>query len=272
MQRTLPVLILGIFTLLAAAACDVAPVEPDTAPGVTDADRDMTRSAASFRTWRQGFDHGTGGWIDAATPGPGGWCGGIEAVVRGEGPVAPAAGRGYALVRFGDCNEYWAGNGFAAGSGPYSPGAGYATAWPEGGYVVELEIWLDPAWTAPMPFLYTVSFSVLDLAYPNDLRYLTVPVTAGSGGLEVAGHPVGEAGWYTFRHRFADDGGALSVTFELERHGRTLAAVPATSTAFTAEPVRSFEAANTGSGYVWFVSIAPGLDLPVDEHRVRRGG
>ena len=57
----------------------------------------MANSNAEFVTWRQGFEHDTAGWYDAATPGPLGWCGAIESVQgRGQGGEAPAPSAGRA--------------------------------------------------------------------------------------------------------------------------------------------------------------------------------
>lgn len=32
-----------------------------------------------------------------------------------------------------------------------------------------------------------------------------------------------------------------------------------------------FAVAEVGTDYAWFTSISPGLELPIDEYRVRRG-
>lgn len=260
-------------SVVLAAACEKSPVEPlrqeallPEASAVA-----MTHANAKFQSWHQGFNHGTAGWIDSDPSGPAGWCGTIDDADRRDGNLVPSAGRGYALVTHGACNAYWAEHGFPNGSGPYSPGAGYSTVFPDGGFVMELDIYLDPAWTAAEPFTYSVSMSLLDQEYPDNFRYFMVPLTIEGGTLSVAGHPVREAGWYTFRHRFSEEAGKLAVDFELARHGRALFTVPVTETAFSAEPTASFDASNVGNGYVWFVAIAPGLRLAIDEHQVRQG-
>lgn len=231
----------------------------------------MANSRADFPSWVQGFNLDAGGWIGAATPGPAGWCGGIEAVSRDDSGLVPSAGNGYALVTHTPCNDYWSSHGFPGGSGPYSPGAGYSTAFPEGGFVTELDIHLDPTWASASPFSYAASFTLLDQAYPDNFRYLLVPVSSDGRSLTVDGEEVTEAGWYTFRHRFMDDGGELAVRFELLRHGETLFSKAVNSTSFTGESLESFDAENVGTGYLWFVHIAPGMELAIDEHRVRRG-
>ncbi|NIP81875.1 MAG: hypothetical protein GWM90_22730 [Gemmatimonadetes bacterium] len=44
-----------------------------------------------------------------------------------------------------------------------------------------------------------------------------------------------------------------------------------TETFFGLQDPASLVPAHFGSGYVWFASISPGLELPIDEYRVRRG-
>jgi len=231
----------------------------------------MANSQADFPTWVQSFNHGTGNWIDAGTPGPGGWCGEIEAVSGRDGDRMPSAGNGYALVTHAPCNDYWNTHGFPDGSGPYSPGAGYSTTFPESGFVTEIDIYLDPTWAPGNPFTYSASFTLLDQAYPDNFRYLLVPVISDGHALTVDGEDVVDAGWYTFRHTFKDEDGKLAVRFELLQHGRKLFSKAVTRTSFSAEDLASFDAASIGTGYLWFVNIAPELELAIDEHRVRRG-
>jgi hypothetical protein len=263
-SRTLPILATLALAFLTAVACQEQLTRPDTSVQSETA-YSMTNSNAPFRTWHQGFETGTYGWIASAIAGPDGWCGTVD---RREGAAAASAGHAYAVVSFGACNAFWTANGFAS-SGPYSPGAGYPSPWPPSGYVMELDIHLDPQGSPATTFVYAVSFEVFD---QGTLRYLFVPVLENNGALYVAGHDVTQAGWYSFRHVFSDDAGNLAVTFELARaHGPVLHTEPATTTAFTGEPVSSFETANVGAGYVWFVDIAPGLELAIDQHQVRRG-
>ncbi len=269
---------LTLTVLAAAAGCDAALTEP---AALEHGRRPSAEAAAlegsGFANWRQDFNFGTDGWITASTAeGPAGWCGEIERVARGAAGIAPSASRAYAVVRGGACNAYWSANGFSAGSGPYSPGGGYPLAFPEGGYTSKLDIWLDPAWAEGAGFSYVVSFTDLTAAADDPLhglRYLAVPVTVGADGLRVDGKAVEEAGWYSFRHTFADDGaGRLSVRFELVRRGHRLVDEAITSTHYTGETVSSFATSGVGTGYTWFEWITPGLSLPIDEHQVRHGG
>lgn len=193
---------------------------------------------------------------------------------------------------------------------PWAPGPGFAAIggeWPSSGYTVELDIYLDPDdpdYTAAPPpegqwvftdifklfgapslaefyrnsvFTYSVSFE--DPAGSFAFNYVGISVLEGSSGLSV-GVPsspslttITEAGWYTFRFVLTDDGGDLAITFELDdRRGTTLVSMPVASMLFapTASP-SDFTAQSIGTGYAWFTSVAEGLELPIDEYRIRRG-
>ncbi len=261
-RRRAGALLGAAIALTAILGCERAPMQPRARALAS-----MTQAQAAFPSWRQGFDHGTEGWIDASTAGPEGWCGSIERRDRS----SSSRGSGHAAVEQTTCNEFWATHGFST-SGPYSPGAGYSNDWPTGGYVTDLDIYLDPHGSPPTEFVYAVSFALLDEAPPENLRYLLIPVSASGDALDVVGHEVGEAGWYTFRMRFGSDAGQLSATFELRpRQGPVSFSVPMTMTAFTGQDLALFAASTVGTGYVWFVAIADGLQLLIDEHQVRRG-
>lgn len=259
----------------------------------------MANSNAEFVTWRQGFEHGTAGWYDAATPGPLGWCGAIESVQgRGHGGEAPApsAGRGYATVELGLCNDFWSTLGVLFGA-PYGPGPEqvlYSGSWPEAGYVTELDIYLDPAWSGSYQgnFAWAGSSpnSIIQYAatvFPTDPDaepfhtgphyFVEVEAITDEAALMVAGERIDEAGWYTFRFLFSDVAGDVWVDFELaERKGGTLAVIEGMDPVELLGPAKipyakELPTAEYGSGHVWFYDIAGGLKLPIDEHRVRRG-
>ncbi|MGH7571080.1 MAG: hypothetical protein ACREMK_04460 [Gemmatimonadota bacterium] len=263
---------------LAVAGCEQTPTEPDQSLSdgiLADAPSAATADAnGPFPSWKQGFNHGTGGWIDASTAeGPAGWCGDITQVDKKDGALKPSAGSGYAVVESGGCNDFWKMQGFL-GSAPFSPGAGHSGFFPPSGYVMELDIYLDPG-SSP-GFTYVASMEMLDgdptpLCLGNGFCYFGAVVAKSGGGLTVAGQDVTEAGWYTFRYVFGSDNGQLSVSFELiPRHAPALFSVPLTATFFTSAPTSSFGVANVSSGYVWFVTIDAG-QLAIDEHQVRRG-
>lgn len=287
--------LLALLPAVSLGSCDPdgGPAAPSSASAYGTIES-LTHTGATFPTWHQGFNHDTEGWYGAGTPGELGWCGDIVRMTGGD--PRPSAGRGYAVVSQGVCNDLWdATYSFPGGTlvgAPWAPGPDFAAlgeSWPVGGYVVELDIWLDPAWDAVPPeegtwvfeesiagtgavLGYSVSFQT-----PEDgaYHYLRVPVMPGDGRLVVGdGHEVTEPGWYTFRHVFRDEGGSLAVEFQIaEAHGGVLGTETVGAVYF--EPGVSpsdFATDDVAPGYAWFTSISQGLDLPIDEYRVRRGG
>lgn len=296
-----------LFLFGAVASCDDQPTSPDqslsdltgspvaasTSTGALQASSDgVLHSKAPFSNWYQGFNHGTAGWYGAETPGGLGWCGQIGQVAGRDGSVAPSAGRGYATVSQGSCNAHWSGVfGSELVGAPWAPGPKFAalfTTWSDGGYAMELDIYLDPAYEAVSPeegtyvfefptwkgavFGYSVSFATLD---DGAFHYLWIPVMSGDEKLLVGEgeHEVTEAGWYTFRYVFSDDDGSLAVDFEFaQRRGGTVytEALDALFYAPSLSP-SDFSVSNVGTGYTWFTSISRGLTLPIDEYHVRQG-
>lgn len=262
--------------LLALGACADTTSELDDSLVSIDEPLDARGGTAPFPTWRQSFQHDTDGWITDDVPGPDGWCGEISRLTRAEarsaGGSAPSTGSGYATVAGGMCNSFWQGNGFVE-SGPYSPGAGFHPL-PPSGYVTELDVWLDPDWTAAQVFTYAFSVLRLDPGYPYGLLYSFVPATTSGGTLYVAGEEIAESGWYTFRHTVDTDGSELSIRFELLRQGLPIVGQRVTTVfdAFEAPiAVSDLDPSNMANGYVWFAWIQPGLQLPIDDHIVRPG-
>lgn len=224
-----------------------------------------------FPAWHQGFEQDTAGWITDDTPGPAGWCGDITRYERGSGPVVPSVGHGYAVVENGPCNQFYRENTIWQESGPAVPFGGYSQSWPQSGFVTELDIYLDPGWQDGTSFDYYVSFRLLDRPFVEGLRYLLFPVVKESGTLMVAGNAVSKAGWYTFRLKFREVNGHLAVAFELADRGQVLFAQPVTTTAFHGSDLSSIAVSNVGTGYFWFDSISPGLQLPIDHAMYRPG-
>lgn len=222
-----------------------------------------------FTEWHHPFEGDTEGWITDTTPGEEGWCGEIENRDATRGSREASEGEGYAVVRPGPCNDYWRDFGFDAATGPYSPGAGYPRAWPEGGYTSEIDVYLDPEEGTD----FTLAQSVV-LEAPADpenaIRYFFTSVVAEEAGLTVLGEGVTEPGWYTLRHVFGDEEGMLTVNAELVRDGEVVASAPVRMTAMSGEETSSFEVDSLGSGYTWFASIGEGTEVAIDEHRVRR--
>lgn len=220
-----------------------------------------------FVDWHQGFESGIDGWITDSTPGEAGWCGEIEHRDASSGPVEPSAGEGYAVVSHGPCNEYWQEGGFEA-SGPFTSGAGYPLVWPEAGYTIEVDVYLDPG--AGTEFTFAASVVVLDPEQPGPpFRYFFTEVKPEGDGWAVLGHDVTEGGWHTLRYTFGDEDGAMALEAELLRDGEVLASAPLTTTAFSDEAASSFDVTELGTGYIWFASIGEGTELAIDEVRVR---
>lgn len=296
----------ALAVLLAFTACEEMPTALDGSQDpAAEVEMDLPHSSTSglvnsdapFKNWRQGFNHGTEGWFGMETGDFLGWCGTISQEDRGGSGVAPSAGRGYAVVTQGDCHSDWdfldvIGGGDNLVGVPWAPGPGFAAignAWPDGGYTVELDIYLDPTsyeavapppgswvfeclsapcWTGAV-IGYSVSFMTLD---DLNFHYLWIPVNEGNGSLLVDGHEVTEPGWYTFRFVFGSDDGQLDVAFELaDRRGGTLFTRSMDETLYLGDEPGDYAVSNVGTGYAWFTSVSDGLELPIDEYRLQRG-
>lgn len=232
-----------------------------------------SRCLPEFENWRQSFEDDTDSWVTSADPGLFGWCGEIERVDVSElmctaDEVRPLSGDSHAIVRHGECNEYWS-EAFPDGSGPGSSRP-FNEGFPDGGYVSSLNIYLDPAWDEGAGFGYADSFQELDAEFPN-FRYLFIPVARTETGLFVGEFQVTEAGWYTFSTVYSGKGNSLSADFVLSRHDWPLYSQSHDVTLVSEEPVDSFRINNTSNGYIWFVYISPGLDLAIDEEQMRAG-
>lgn len=247
---------------------------------------------SSMMTWDQGFEQGTEGWYDGEDEAPWGWCGVIEAIEEGgrSGDVVPSAGQGYGLASAGRCNDHW-GDILPRGA-PYGPGPEgslFSDAWPDAGYVTELDVYLRPSWsdayvgTLSKNSIIQLGATVFELDYeipefhPFPHWVVTVDAVPDQKALAVFDHRIDEASWYTFRFAFSEEDGEVKAAFELRDHlGDLLTRVGAlealelqgsTMVPFEGElPTDEY-----GSGHIWFMDIASGLQLPIDEHRVSPG-
>ncbi len=227
---------------------------------------------AEFEVWRQDFTLDTDGWVDKSDPGPTGWCGSIERVVKDDltgaaDEIRPLSGDGYAVVRHGECNEFYS-EAIPDGSAPASTLRPHNESLPNGGFVSALHVYLDPDWPEGSGFGYVDSFQVLDEEWPN-FRYVFVPVERNEDGLFVGTHEVTEAGWYRFSTIFTPNKRDLSVDFVLQRHGWPLHRQSLDKTFLTEEQVDSFNVNNVSNAYIWFAYISGGLDLAIDEEHLR---
>jgi hypothetical protein len=290
MKRILALLTLTAFIGLGIAGCDSADatlegrVNQDSPAPASDHESATAKSDAPVPVFYQGFNHGVEPWVGNETDGPFGWCGTIERVERLDKPnLQPSAGRAFATVENGLCNDFWTTAGFPSSAPASGPDPDLlSTTWPVGGFVQQLDVYLDPAmFSSGQGFVYANSLCVLTdegTCFPEDLstgapqfNYFAIQVTKENGDLLVNGHDINKPGWYTFRHVFGSSAGKLTVDFELLKNGRPLQTSPITSTLLSGQDTSEFGVADLGSGYVWFVSIADGVELPIDEHLVRRG-
>jgi len=293
MKRLPIVLALGIALTFLITACDGNLFGPDEAT-LSSAERGseastMTNSAADFPTWRQIFNHDAESWIGSETEGGSGWCGTTEQIDRRDGDLSPSVGRGYAVATGGTCNEFSPDDLI---SGPYSPGAGYSSAWPASGYVTKLDVYLDPDADDPTEFDYVLAISLLDIRDGEfdleerfektaaSLRYLMMPVAAENGDLKIGGaegYSVEDAGWYTFRHQLSEDAdGSLAVTFEAAHQNQTVFSTAVDQAIilfpeFEIEDPFDYEASNVGTGYIWLDIPGDGDQVAIDNQQVRRG-
>ena len=269
--------------LFVLSACDQEPTAPHagTAPEAAaeaqGAASNMTASNAPFPTWQQNFQHDIAGWEYQGAA----WCGSVERVearraTSASNAVSPSVGRAFARIAHGDCDAPWD-EAFDEGSGPASSAMPQGDAFPEAGYVMDLDIYLDPDWDDGTAFGYSASFRVLDQEWPEHFRYYLHDVAVDAGVLTVDGHPIAEAGWHTFRHRFAgDDEGMLAVHFEVLKGGQAvfsqeLPAVLEFAEDVVVHPTGSFPVSNVSNAYLWFSYLTPGLELPIDRQIMRPG-
>lgn len=245
---------------------------------------------SSLITWHQGFKQGTEGWYDGEDEAPWGWCGVIEAVKEGGGSVdvAPSAGQGYALASAGPCNDHW-GDILPRGA-PYAPGPEgslFSDEWPDAGYITELDVYLRPSWrdayqgTLSQNSIVQLGATVFELDYeipdfhPFPHWVVTVDAVPDQEAFTVFDHRIDEASWYTFRFVFSEKDGEVEAAFELRDHGGDLltrvgALEPMKAQGLSMVPFEGeLPTDEYGSGHIWFMDIASGLQLPIDEHRVR---
>ena len=278
-KASLPIPLIVATLVLAFAGCGLL-----SSPSGGDPD-------SSLMSWHQGFERETEGWYDGEDEAPWGWCGVIETPEeRGGGPgnVAPSAGQGYALVSAGPCNDYW--REFLPGGAPYAPGPEgslFSDEWPDAGYVTELDVYLRPSWSDTYEGMLSrdsiiqLGATVFELDYeipdfhPFPHWIVTVDAVPAQEALTVFDHRIDEAGWYTFRFVFSEEDGEVQAAFELSDHGGELLTrvkdlQPMEAQGSSMVPFNGEVPADQyGSGHIWFLDIAPGLQLPIDEHRVR---
>ena len=295
--------LLALAVLFAFAACSENPstsYEGENVDlGANAENSAMVNSNADFPVFHQIFNHNTHPWATKEDDGATGWCGSIEHKDRrSNGDISPAVGRGYATIMHGECNKYWGDDEEGEFPGLTSAPATtldpnlISTKFPASGYVQQLDIYLDPtydtgndndeSWTfldllphidgdkVVFSFANTVGDQNQNILEANFVYFATL-VFKEEGNLKIEDFQINEAGWYTFRHVFGSDSdGKLTVDFELLKN-RQLLYTESVDNSLFGVPTSSLNTDDLGSAYLWFPTIADGVELPIDQHRLRRG-
>lgn len=213
--------------------------------------------------------------VDASTWSDGGSFGDIEQVPSGTNGIVSSAGAGHAEVTEG------------GGSGPYSFFGGAADEFP-GTFSAELDVYLDPSWADGSGFDYSVAANGSDGNHQRDYIFHVAKDTS-SGDLLVAASnntnfavredldtltnnfTVTDAGWYTLRHTFYDDGtanpGFLAVDLQLVDSDGTVLWVETRGVGNGGvDPIADVG----GNRYAWFTTIDQ-ISLAIDNHELCLG-
>lgn len=251
-------------------SCENEPLPQSDLP-VLDAKAKAGTENAAFPTFHHNFNHDLGPWVDSSVEGPFGWCGTVQLQDRRSSILKPSAGRGYATVMHGLCNDFWTEQGFASSAPASVDPALFSSSFPESGFVQQLDIYLDPdAFDQGSAIVYSNSLFFPEVGF--GFKYFSIEVTKAGEALWIDEFEINEARWYTFRYIFDQDAeGDLLVNFELLRNGHTLYNTSMERTFLTSEATSGFKADSMRSGYIWFVSIQEGVELPIDEHVLRPG-
>ncbi len=205
-------------------------------------------------SWYQDFESNVDGWFGDGTN-----YGQIEQVASGTDGIASANGSFHATVE-------------EISSGPFSRFDGYRDQWP-GEWLAELDIYLDTAWAAGSGFDLSVAATGTDGAHRRDFIF---HVTGRANTLRVGGliltpredletlnnFEIASSGWYTFQHRFYNNGGVLAVDLNLLDSSGNILFTETRSDAADLIP-----SVVGGNRYAWFTHVT-GIGLAVDNHRL----
>lgn len=262
---------LVIFSLIFLfGSCETEPLSQNELE-VYDAKSLTGAENAAFPTFHHNFNHDLGPWVDGSVEGEAGWCGTVQLRDRRSSDIKPSAGRGFATVMHGSCNEFWIGQGFESSAPGGGDPAYFSSSFPKSGFIQQLDVYLDPdAFEQGLAFVYSNSLFYPELGF--GFRYFPIEVIKAGEALYVDGFEVNDARWYTFKYLFDQNAdGDLLVNFELLQKGQSLYDTSIERTLLTGEATSGFEADSMRSGYIWFVSIQEGVELPIDEHVLRPG-
>ena len=295
-QLLLKSFLLALAVLFTFTACSENPSDSYDSDemmelGVDTENSPMVNSNADFPVFHQVFNHDTHPWATKMDGGETGWCGSIEHKDRrSNGDISPVVGRGYATIMHGECNEFWDARLPGLTSAPATtlePGL-LSTKFPESGYVQQLDIYLDPEYdtgnegftfldvaeidgeNVVFSFANTVGNQNQNILEAEFAYFTTLVLKDEHGNLNIGDFQVDEAGWHTFRHVFGSEDGSLTVDFELLQNGQLLY-TESIDTSLLGVPTSSLDTHELGSAYLWFSTIADGVELPIDQHRLRPG-
>lgn len=192
-------------------------------------------------TFFQGFEQNTNGWSSGAERNivrvPSGYVSGTGYASG----IPSAAGRYHARLDTPGCDTDC--------DGPFTRWGGYSARFPRGGYLTQLDIYLDTAWASSHHTLTKdYRFDWISAINDNTGAFLrdfvfnvgTTPtgyiVQTSTNSTRSGANPnvpcpspatppntcrppilIGASGWYTFRHIFRDNVGQLAVDFEIVR-------------------------------------------------------
>jgi hypothetical protein len=262
MKRLITILpVIGLLMALAAPAQAAAPNDP----------------------FFNGFEKNTNGWLDGATIGNGALTRQLSGYSNGgqyADGIASAAGDWHARVTGDRCDRTTATNCY----GPLTRWGGYSSTFPDGGYQTQLDIYLDVTWAAThQDYRFDWDSSINDSSgnFLQDYVFNAGTSPSGPAGFFVnastnatrsGAYPenpcpdpgpcrtpafIATSGWYTFRHTFRDEGGALAVDFDIFALGSSDPV--AHWTILPGHPISTVG----GNRYGWIV-IDEIPDLPVD--------
>jgi hypothetical protein len=206
------------------------------------------RAAAPPGPFFQGFETNTAGWFDTTDGGNGTITrrpSGYSNVGGYADGISSAAGKWHARVTGDPCDRTPTTNCTA----PFTRWGGYSSTFPAGGYLTQLDIYLDVGWSvgrSDFRFDWDSSINHNDGSFLRDFVFNAGTNPDGSGGFFVnastnatrsgafpenpcpnpgpASTPsnpcrtpvlITTSGWYTFRHTFRNDAGFLAVDFDI---------------------------------------------------------
>jgi hypothetical protein len=243
------------------------------------------RAAAPSAPYFNGFEKNTAGWFDSSSSGdgtitrrPSGYSNGIGGYANG---IASADGKWHARLTGGPpCDQIQSGTCY----GPYTNWGGYSSTFPAGGYLTQVDIYLDVNWAATHTdyrfdwisainnnaggFLRDFVFNVGEMPDGFHIQTSTNSTRSGANPFFPCPSPntppntcrppvvISTSGWYTFRHTFRDNAGNLAVDFDIFLHGSS---TPVLHQTIYADPMSTVG----GNRYGWF-STEEIPDLPID--------